>query len=85
MLSPGGSLAAYRATLARLRPLIQAAETVVPGHGLPLPRERALAIAAEDEGYLEALEERSGDAPLPPGRDSPEQRRIHGENVVALG
>ena len=39
-LSPGGSLAAYRATLARLRPLVQQAEWVVPGHGAPLRGER---------------------------------------------
>jgi glyoxylase-like metal-dependent hydrolase (beta-lactamase superfamily II) len=85
MLSPGGSLDAYRATLARLRPLIEAADTTVPGHGSPLESERALAILSEDESYLGALGERGLEASLPPGRDTPEQRRIHGENVVAVG
>jgi glyoxylase-like metal-dependent hydrolase (beta-lactamase superfamily II) len=85
MVSPGGSLNAYLATLARLRPLIEAADTVVPGHGAPLDREAALAVLGEDEDYLRALGERGADAPLPPGRKAAEQRRIHGENARALG
>jgi glyoxylase-like metal-dependent hydrolase (beta-lactamase superfamily II) len=84
MVSPGGSLNAYLATLVRLRPLVEAAETVVPGHGAPLDRDRALAILAEDEDYLRALGERGPDAPLPPGRNTAEQRRIHRENARAL-
>jgi glyoxylase-like metal-dependent hydrolase (beta-lactamase superfamily II) len=84
MLSPGGSLDAYLATLSRLRPLIEAAETIVPGHGPPLEPERALAILSEDESYLRALGEHGAEAPLPPGRDTAEQRRIHGENARAL-
>jgi glyoxylase-like metal-dependent hydrolase (beta-lactamase superfamily II) len=35
---------AYRATLERLRPLVAAAEWVVPGHGAPLKPERAAEI-----------------------------------------
>jgi glyoxylase-like metal-dependent hydrolase (beta-lactamase superfamily II) len=85
MVSSGGSLNAYLATLARLRPLLEAADTVVPGHGAPLDREGALAILGEDEDYLRVLGERGADAPLPPGRDTGEQRRIHGENARALG
>jgi glyoxylase-like metal-dependent hydrolase (beta-lactamase superfamily II) len=85
MLSPGGSLNAYLATLARLRPLVEGADTVVPGHGAPLEPERALAVLGEDEDYLRALGERGADAPLPPGRDTAEQRRIHSENARALG
>ena len=85
MVSPGGSLNAYQATLARLRPLVEAADTVVPGHGAPLDREGARAVLGEDEDYLQTLGERGADAPLPPGRDTTEQRRIHGENVRALG
>lgn len=34
----------YRATLERLRPLAEAAEWVVPGHGAPLTSARAMAI-----------------------------------------
>jgi glyoxylase-like metal-dependent hydrolase (beta-lactamase superfamily II) len=84
MVSAGGALTAYLATLARLRPLVEAADTVVPGHGAPLDREAALAVLGEDEDYLQALGERGADAPLPPGRDTGEQRRIHGENARAL-
>src|SRR5207248_1167215 len=65
MLSPGGSIAAYEGTLARLEPLVTGAETVVPGHGGPIPRDRAVALLAEDRGYLAALRERRADAPLP--------------------
>jgi glyoxylase-like metal-dependent hydrolase (beta-lactamase superfamily II) len=81
MLSDGGSLDAYLATLRRLRPLVEAAETVVPGHGGPLAREDALRILAEDEAYLEALRERGAGAPLPEGRRTSEQRRIHAANA----
>ena len=84
VLSGGGSLDGYEATLARLRPLVEAADTVVPGHGAPLDRDRALAILDEDAGYLDALRRRDDDAPLPPGRDTTEQRRIHRENARAL-
>ena len=83
-VSAGGALHAYLATLARLRPLVEAADTVVPGHGAPLDREAALAVLGEDKDYLQALGERGADAPLPPGRDTGEQRRIHGENARAL-
>ena len=85
MLSPGGSLDAYLATLARLRPLVEVADTVVPGHGTPFERDRALAVLGEDQSYLRALAERGAETPLPPGRDSAEQRRIHAENARALG
>src|SRR3954447_20431809 len=85
MVSPGGSRAAYLATLTRLRPLVEAAETVVPGHGGALPGERALALLDEDEAYLAALTEHAADAPLPRGRDTGDQRRIHAENAGRLG
>jgi glyoxylase-like metal-dependent hydrolase (beta-lactamase superfamily II) len=81
VLSPGGSLDGYLATLSRLRPLVEAAATVIPGHGRPLPRERALEILEEDEAYLRALREQGPDATLPRGRDSAEQRRLHAENA----
>ena len=79
MLSPGGSLDAYRATLARLAPLVEDAETVVPGHGSPHDRDRALRILDEDVDYLDALE-RGGGAKLPKGRDSKRQREIDAAN-----
>jgi glyoxylase-like metal-dependent hydrolase (beta-lactamase superfamily II) len=80
MVSAGGSLADYRATLARLAPLVEAAESIVPGHGNPHDRETALRLLDEDADYLDALEA-GAERALPPGRDSVEQRRIHAENL----
>jgi glyoxylase-like metal-dependent hydrolase (beta-lactamase superfamily II) len=51
-LSPSGSREAYLATLARLRPYVERADWVVPGHGAPIEGTRALAILGEDERYL---------------------------------
>jgi glyoxylase-like metal-dependent hydrolase (beta-lactamase superfamily II) len=77
-----GSLADYRATLARLAPLVEAAATVVPGHGAPNDRETTLRLLDEDVDYLDALE--AGDERLPDGRDSKAQKAIHAENVAHL-
>jgi glyoxylase-like metal-dependent hydrolase (beta-lactamase superfamily II) len=44
--------AAYLATLERLRPLVVAAEHVVPGHGPVLDRDRALGVLEEHISYL---------------------------------
>jgi glyoxylase-like metal-dependent hydrolase (beta-lactamase superfamily II) len=84
MISPGGSLAGYRSTLARLAPLVEAAETVVPGHGALQGRDGALRILDEDADYLDALERGDERPPLPDGRDTREQRRIHEENLQRL-
>nr|MDQ6914876.1 MBL fold metallo-hydrolase [Actinomycetota bacterium] len=59
------SLDAYRSTLRGLRPLVERAEAVVPGHGSVLDRQRALALLEEDEEYLERLAELGPEAPLP--------------------
>ena len=83
-LSPGGSATAYLATLARLEPLVEQAEHVVPGHGGPIDGARAAAILREDRAYLEALLGRGADAPLPLARRSGAQRRIHAENVTRV-
>lgn len=83
MLSGGGSLEAYMDTLDRLLPLLQQANTVVPGHGGPLSRGQALAIRDADLAYLERLGSR-GDAALPADRDTAEQRRIHARNLAGL-
>jgi glyoxylase-like metal-dependent hydrolase (beta-lactamase superfamily II) len=80
MLSPGGSRSAYLATLARLEPLVEQAEHVVPGHGAVLDGARAAAILREDRAYLEGLP----DAPLPLARRTGAQKRIHAANVEAL-
>lgn len=52
VLGAGGSAEAYEQTLERLRPLVQRAEHVVPGHGRVLDRERALEILDEDLAYV---------------------------------
>lgn len=80
-LSPGGSIKAYVATLERLRPLVERADTVVPGHGRPLRPEEALTLLEEDASYLRALSDDGADAPLPAGRRTKTQRRIHAQNV----
>ncbi|MEA2340120.1 MAG: hypothetical protein QOG11_197 [Solirubrobacteraceae bacterium] len=69
---------AYRATLERLRPLVERAEHVVPGHGDALDGARALAILREDLAYLD-------DFTLPLARRDAEQRRIDAANRERLG
>jgi hypothetical protein len=60
---------------------VEAADTIVPGHGAPNGREAALRILDEDVDYLDALERGDERPALPKGRDSREQRRIHEENL----
>jgi glyoxylase-like metal-dependent hydrolase (beta-lactamase superfamily II) len=78
MLSPGGSRDAYLATLERLRPYVEQADWVVPGHGAALDSDRALAILREDVAYLTDLSD------LPLARRSAAQRRIHEENLARV-
>ena len=79
------SLDDYRATLASLAPLVERAETVVPGHGAPHDRAGALRLLDEDVEYLDALEAGSDRHRLPSGRDTKRQRAIHAENLTRLG
>jgi glyoxylase-like metal-dependent hydrolase (beta-lactamase superfamily II) len=79
MLHAKGAVPAYLATLARLEPLVEQAELVVPGHGAPIDGTRAAAILHEDRAYLEALQH--GDAKLPLARRTAAQRRIHERNA----
>jgi glyoxylase-like metal-dependent hydrolase (beta-lactamase superfamily II) len=44
----------YRKTLDRLRGLVADATVVVPGHGAPMPRDKALEVLDEDIAYLDA-------------------------------
>jgi glyoxylase-like metal-dependent hydrolase (beta-lactamase superfamily II) len=81
MLSAGGGVAAYIATLNRLEPLVEQADHVVPGHGGPIDGARALAILREDRAYLEALQ-RGEDAALPIARRTKAQRAIHAANLT---
>ena len=77
-----GAPADYRATLARLAPLVDDATTVVPGHGAPNDRETTLRLLDEDVDYLDALER--GEQKLPEGRDTKAQRGIHAENLERI-
>jgi hypothetical protein len=54
---------------------------VVPGHGSPHDRDKALRILDEDVDYLDALERGEERPKLPPGRDTKRQRAIHAENL----
>lgn len=78
MLSEGGSRSAYRATLERLRPRVEEADWVVPGHGAPLDGARALAILREDLEYLDSWT-------LPLARRTGEQKRIDAANRERAG
>ena len=77
----GGTLPDYKATLARLAPLVEAANIVVPGHGSPHPRDTALRLMDEDLDYLDALERGEEKPALPAKRDTKPQRKIHAENL----
>jgi glyoxylase-like metal-dependent hydrolase (beta-lactamase superfamily II) len=83
-LNDGGSLDAYQATLARLAPLVERVETVVPGHGAPLSRDGALRVLDEDLAYLDELRAGNERPRLPDGRSSSRQRELHAENLAAL-
>jgi glyoxylase-like metal-dependent hydrolase (beta-lactamase superfamily II) len=83
MISEGGSVSAYVATLERFAPYVAEAEWVVPGHGGPIDGQRAAAILREDLAYVEALAA-SGDAPLPLARRDRAQKAIHAENVARV-
>jgi glyoxylase-like metal-dependent hydrolase (beta-lactamase superfamily II) len=80
-LAEQGSRSAYLATLGRLKPYVEQAEWVVPGHGPALDGLRALAIMREDVAYLQGLPD---DAPLPIARRDRRQREIHAENVARV-
>lgn len=83
-ISDGGSLNAYQATLERLRPLVEGATTIVPGHGRPLTSDEARQILAEDIAYLEDLATQGAGAALPRGSHSKTQRKIHAENLNSV-
>ena len=86
MISPGGSIDAYAQTLVRLRPLVDAADTVVPGHGTPMSREAAMRVLDEDAAYLDALRQDGAGAELPRSRRTSAQLPIHEANTRrALG
>ena len=79
LISSAGSTTAYAATLERLEPLVRRAETIVPGHGPPLTRERALALLEVDHRYATQL----GEQLRGPWTDR--QQQIHGDNLRKHG
>jgi glyoxylase-like metal-dependent hydrolase (beta-lactamase superfamily II) len=83
-ISPDGSGAQYLETLERLAPLVARAVTVVPGHGAPVPSDRALRVLEEDLAYLRALLEHGAAATLPRGAGQPAQERAHAQNLKEL-
>lgn len=85
VLGDGGSIDAYLATLERLRPLVSAAEHVVPGHGPVLDSARASSILDEDVAYLNDLRARGVAAELPGGRLTKAQRAVHAANADLAG
>jgi glyoxylase-like metal-dependent hydrolase (beta-lactamase superfamily II) len=84
VIGKGGSVADYRNTLGRLGPLVEQAESVVPGHGAPQGRDAALRLLEEDVAYLDALEAGEERPRLPMRRDSATQQRLHAENLAAI-
>ena len=83
-ISKDGSLAEYRATLARLGPLVAEADTVVPGHGPPHSGDVTSRLLEEDLEYLDTLERGDERPRLPEGRDTSFQRWIHSENLARV-
>ena len=81
LIAQAGSLEDYRATLARLAPLVERAEVVVPGHGSPHSRDEALRLLDEDSDYLDAVAAGQERIRLPEGRNTPRQRQIHADNL----
>lgn len=78
VLAPGGSRSAYAATLERLRPLVEQADHVVPGHGEVLDGVRAAAILREDAAYIQ-------DWTLPLARRDAGQLAVHARNQEHAG
>jgi glyoxylase-like metal-dependent hydrolase (beta-lactamase superfamily II) len=83
-ISEGGALDEYRATLARLAPLVEAAETIVPGHGSPHGGDVTRRLLEEDLAYLDSLERGEERPRLPKDRDTSFQRWIHSENLARV-
>ena len=83
MLSPGGSLAAYRATLERLAgrwPSRPSGSSPVTARRTPA--QRALEVLAEDDGYLRAAHVATRPRRRAGGATSAPQKALHAENMA---
>jgi len=86
-------LGTYRATLLRVRGLLESLERVIPGHGPELDRAAAAAVLEADLGYLDAPSEfaaRGNTAgalsmPFPRARAVPDMEQRHRESCQAAG
>jgi glyoxylase-like metal-dependent hydrolase (beta-lactamase superfamily II) len=83
-LNAGDRVDEYLATLERLDGLLDAVETVVPGHGPPIAAELARTVCEQDRAYLQSLRGDGVEAALPKGRDTRMGRAIHAQNVEQL-
>lgn len=79
-----GSPDAYLQTVQRLRPLIEGAAHVIPGHGPVLDADRASRVVEEDIEYMRELCSKGAKAQLPVGRRGAVQRRRHARNVERM-
>jgi glyoxylase-like metal-dependent hydrolase (beta-lactamase superfamily II) len=84
VLDAANTVDAYLATLERLRPLVERAKHIVPGHGPLGDGESALDVLEQDAVYLSELCRRGADAELPRTRRSRQQRAIHAQNAAAV-
>lgn len=84
MIEASGSAEAYVETLQRLASLVDASQTIIPGHGTPLSHLEAYTLLREDLSYVEALLAYGADAPLPESRNTAAQRLIHAANAEQL-
>ena len=73
------------ATLERLRPLVERAEHVVPGHGPVSGAAEAARVLEEDLAYLEDLRRRGERAELPAGGAAASSGGCTRERRGALG
>lgn len=81
-------LAAYRAGLELLRPVVERAEVLVPGHGsVAVGRDRVRARLAADTSYLDAVEAGRpvSDPRLEHSTAGPDNRDAHAALVAAVG
>jgi glyoxylase-like metal-dependent hydrolase (beta-lactamase superfamily II) len=80
LISRAGSVEDYLDTLDRLEAIVARATTIVPGHGPPLDRRRALELIDLDRRYVSDLK-----AGPTRGPQSARQHRIHVDNVNKHG